>query len=136
MTAPAQALQKAVFSALSGDAPLVALLGGPRLFDGAPTGTPFPYVTFGRTSVYDWSTDSDNGTEQLFSLHVWSRAKGRKEALAIMERIEARVGAGLGALEGHHLVNLRLEFSETRFDEDLSVQHGLMRYRAVLEAAG
>lgn len=134
MTAPAGALQRAVFQALDGDAALVALMGGQRVFDGAPAGTSFPYLTFGRTSVYDWSTDTERGTEQLFSLHVWSRAKGRRETQDIMERIETRLAEGLEALDGHHLVNLRLEFSETRFDEDLSVQHGLMRFRAVLEA--
>lgn len=133
MTQAAQALQKAVFTALAGDAALVALLGGARVFDGAPTGTPFPYITFGRTSVYDWSTDTDSGTEQLFTLHVWSRERGRKQAQAIMERVRDRLAETLGALEAHRLVNLRLEFSEMRFDEDLSVQHGLLRFRAVLE---
>ena len=133
MTAATSALQKGVFASLAGDPALLALLGGARIFDGPPANTPFPYVTFGRTSVFDWSTGTEDGTEQLFSLHVWSRAKGRKEALEIMARIEARLEEGLGALDGWHLVNLRLEFSETRFDEDLSVQHGLLRFRAVLE---
>ena len=38
-------------------------------------------------------------------------------------------------LDGHALVNLRLEFSEVRFDDDQSVYHGLLRFRAVTEPA-
>ena len=48
-------LQKAVFEALAGDAALAALIGT-RIFDHAPANVAFPYVTFGRTSIYDWST--------------------------------------------------------------------------------
>ncbi len=133
MTAPAAELQKAIYAALAGDAGLVGLLGGVHVHDHAPANVPFPYVTFGRTSVYDWSTGTENGTEQLLTLHVWSKAKGKAEAHGLMDAITARLDqAGLD-LEGHHLVNLRLEFSEIVFDEDLSVHHGLLRFRAVTE---
>ena len=39
-------------------------------------------------------------------------------------------------LDGHTLVNMTLEFAEARYDEDLSVHHGLLRFRAVTEPAG
>ena len=65
-------------------------LVGTRIFDHAPANVAFPYITFGRTSVYDWSTGTESGTEQLFTLHVWSKAKGKKEVLEIME-LAARV---------------------------------------------
>ena len=70
MTAPVADLQKAVFQILAGDNALAALLGGAKIFDHAPADVRFPYVTFGRTSVYDWSTDTESGTEQLFTLHI------------------------------------------------------------------
>jgi len=124
MTAAAADLQKALFEALKGDA---------ALFDHAPASVAFPYITFGRTSVYDWSTCTESGTEQLFTLHVWSKARGKAETLAIMEIVRRRLGGGALALDGHHLVNLTFEFAEARFDEDLSVYHGLLRYRAVME---
>lgn len=134
MTAPAAELQKAVFAALAGDAPLAAALGGSKIYDHVPPGTAFPYITFGRTSVYDWSTGTESGTEQLFTLHVWSKAHGRAEALAIVERIGALLHDRPLVLDGHALVNLRQEFSEVRQDEDLDVYHGLARFRAVTEA--
>ena len=135
MTAAAADLQKALFEALKGDAALISALGGAKLFDHAPASVAFPYITFGRTSVYDWSTCTESGTEQLFTLHVWSKARGKAETLAIMEIVRQRLGGGALALDGRHLVNLTFEFAEARFDEDLSVYHGLLRYRAVMEDA-
>jgi hypothetical protein len=135
MTAPAAELQKAVFSALAADAAVTALLGTGKIFDHAPAHVTFPYITFGRTSIFDWSTGTESGTEQLFTLHVWSKAKGKKETLAIMEAAKALLDDGALELDEHHLVNMRLEFAEERHDEDLSVHHGLLRFRAVTEPA-
>ena len=133
MTSPALELQKAVFDTLAGDAALTAALGGARIHDHAPANVAFPYMTFGRTSIYDWSTGTETGTEQLFTLHVWSKAKGKKEALELMELARARLEAGGLTLAGQTLVNLTFEFAEVRYDEDLAVHHGLLRFRAVTE---
>lgn len=134
MGSPVAELQKAIHAALAGDAALTALLGGVRVYDQTPASVPFPYITFGRTSVYDWGTGTESGTEQLLTLHVWSKGKGKKEAHELMDAVATRLhDAGL-ALESHSLVNLRLEFSDVVFDEDLSVHHGMLRFRAVTEA--
>ena len=136
MAAAAIELQKAIFAALAGDAGLVAALGGQRIHDHAPAHAPFPYVTFGRSSCYDWSTASEDGAEHVFTLHVWSKAKGKSQAAAIMALIRARLhDAGL-SLSGHVLVNLREEFAEIRFDDDHDVYHGTIQLRAVTEPAG
>jgi hypothetical protein len=133
MTAPAAELQKAIFAALGSDAALTAALGGSRIFDQARANVAFPYITFGRTSVYDWSTGTERGTEQLFTLHIWSKAKGSKETLEIMEMARWVLDDKSLPLDGHYLVNLRLEFAEARYDDDLAVHHGLLRFRAVTE---
>ena len=133
MTASANDLQKAVFAALSGDADVIAGLGGAKIFDNAPANVVFPYMTFGRTSIYDWSTGTESGTEQLFTLHVWSKAKGKQEAQGIMELARVRLHDQPLALDSHALVNCRMEFAEVRYDDDLAVYHGLLRFRAVVE---
>lgn len=134
MTAAAAELQKSIFGVLMGDADLVAALGGVRVYDHAPANVAFPYVTFGRTSVYDWSTATESGTEHLFTLHVWSKAKGKHEVHALMERIRSLLHDQPLMMDGFELVNLRLEFVEARFNEDLSVYHGMLRFRAAVEA--
>lgn len=129
----ANELQKAIFDTLKGDAGLIGLLGGAKIYDRAPANVVFPYITFGRTSIYDWSTGTESGTEQLITLHIWSKAKGKKETLDIMERAKALLHDQPLALETQALVNCRLEFAEARHDDDLDVYHGLLRFRAVSE---
>jgi hypothetical protein len=62
MASPVAELQTAIHAALVGDAALVTLLGGVRVYDQTPASVPFPYITFGRTSVYDWDTATESGT--------------------------------------------------------------------------
>ena len=135
MTAPAAELQKAIFAELGGDAALLAALGGKRIFAEAPPSVAYPYIGFGRTGVYDWSTGGEKDTEQLFTLHIWSKAKGEAETMAIMELARAELADKVLALDGHQSVDLRLEFAEARYDEDLAVHHGLLRFRALATTA-
>lgn len=134
MTAASADLQKAMFAALTANAALIALMGGARIFDRAPTDAAFPFVTFGRASVFDWSTSTEDGLEHLVTLHVWSKAKGRKEAFAVLDAVRAALGTPL-SLDSQHLVSFRFEFAEVTFDDDISVHHGLLRLRAVTESA-
>ncbi|WP_163269009.1 DUF3168 domain-containing protein [Chelativorans alearense] len=134
MSAATLDLQEAVFAALTNDAALVAALGGVRFHDLTPAGLSFPYVTFGRATAYDWSTGTEEGSEHFFTLNTWSKRKGRREVLALMELVRGALhGEELG-LAGHRLVNLRLESSEVRYDEDLGAYHGALHFRAVVEA--
>ena len=135
MTSPAAELQKAILAALGADADLTAALGGAKIYDDAPLHVGFPYITFGLTSVYDWSTSTESGTEQLFTLHVWSKAHGKAEALAIIEAARAVLDDASLTLDGHQLVSLRFDFAEAQFDDDLILYHGLLRFRALTEAA-
>ena len=125
-------LQKAIFETLGANAALTEVVGT-RIFDHAPANAAFPYITFGRTSVYDWSTGTESGTEQLFTLHAWSKSKGKKEVLEIMELARETLHDAPLDLDGHRLVNLRLEFSEARYDDRNEGHHGLLRFRAVTE---
>lgn len=136
MPMAAAELQRAIFDALRADAALTALLGGAaKIIDHAPADIAFPYISFGRVSAYDWSTATETGSEHIVSLHVWSKGKGKKEALAILARAEVLLhDQPLDLSSGYTLVNLRAEFSEVRYDEDQMVYHGVGRFRAVVEA--
>lgn len=133
MTAAALDLQEAVFAALASDTALTAAFGGANFHDLTPSGLAFPYVTFGRASAFDWSTGTEEGSEHLFTLHVWSKAKGRREALTLMEKVRAALHCKDLALTGRQLVNLRLQSTDLKFDEDLSGFDGAMHFRAVVE---
>lgn len=132
MSASAE-LQRAIHEALASEPELTAILGSGRIHDMAAANVPYPYITLGRTSMYDWSTGTELGTEHLVTLHIWSKAKGKREAHEIMDLVANRLHDAELDLEGHHLVNLRLEFSEIVYDENVSVHHGLLRFRAATE---
>ena len=127
------ALQAAIFATLAGDPGLTALVGPPRIFDDVPQDAPFPYISFGVSIDRDWSTSTEPGDEHLATLHVWSRARGRREADAILGALRAALHDRALTLDGHRLVNLRHEFSEARADPDSDTYHGIFRLRAVTE---
>jgi hypothetical protein len=84
MSSASWALQQAIFARLTADAPLIALLGGARVYDDVPQAAAFPYLTFGQSTARDWSTGSDDGNEHILTLHVWSQANGKRQAHEIM----------------------------------------------------
>jgi len=129
------ALQQAVFARLTSDAALTALLGGARVYDDVPVRAAFPYVTFAQGAERDWSTGNEAGAEHALVLHVWSRAGGRKELLAIMEALRVSLHDAALTLTGHRLINLRHEASEVRREGDGETYHGIVRLRAVTEPA-
>jgi len=129
-------LQKAIRDALKADPGLLSLLGAASIFDDVPPGIPFPYVTFGRSTAYDWSTDTDSGREHLVTVHIWSRIGGKKETLAIMEAVERVLSTANLAMPGNRLVNFALQYEEARYEEQNDGYHGILRYRAVTEPLG
>lgn len=128
------ALQQAFHDRLVSDGAVLALLGGPRVYDDVPVRAEFPYVTFGQSIERDWSTGSEDGHEHTVTLHVWSRAHGRKEAKAVLAAARAALHDASLPLDGFRLVNLRHEYSDARREPDGDTYHGTARFRAVTEA--
>jgi len=135
MPSSSWALQQSLLGKLARDATLLSLLGAPRVYDDVPQGADFPYLTFGHSLARDWSTGTDEGSEHILTLHVWSQAKGRKEAHEIMGAVRSALHDQVLSLTGHRLINLRHEFSEARREPDGEIYHGIVRYRAVTEPA-
>ncbi len=127
------ALQQAVYSALIGDLAVTSLLGGPHVYDDVPQGKDYPYLTFGQSSLRDWSTGSDDGAEHIFTLHVWSREAGRKQVYELMAALRTALHERALAMTGFALINLRHEFSDARREPDGDTYHGTVRFRAVSE---
>ncbi|MYZ50468.1 DUF3168 domain-containing protein [Propylenella binzhouense] len=136
MTAsPALALQAAAFAALAGDAALAGLLGGARIHDSVPRNAPAPYVHLDEAILRDWSTGSEAGAEVRFAIAVITPADGRAQAFAIAERIRALLHDAPLALDGHRLVNLRHQATETKKVRDRTLRRADLTFRAVIEPA-
>ena len=126
-------LQKSIAQALKSDVALSALLGGSRVYDFVPQRAAYPFVSLGNMVSRDWSTGSERGDEHVLSLHVWSKAKGKKQCLEILSAVRRVLHDVELVVEDHQLVNLRYQFSDARLDPDGETFHGIMRFRAVTE---
>jgi hypothetical protein len=130
---PSWSLQQAVFAALAADARLTALIGPGRIWDDVPQGAALPYVTLGPVTTEDWSTGTEHGTEHLLAVHVWSGARGKKQAHEVLGAIQAALHDRPLSLAGHRLINLRHQRSDIRRTPDGRAIHGTIRFRAVTE---
>jgi hypothetical protein len=133
MASASWALQQSIFAALTGDAALANLLGGPRVYDDVSVRAEFPFMTFAQSNERDWSTGTEAGEEHFLTLHIWSRAHGRKETQEIIGAVREVLHDQSLSLSGYRLVNLRHEFSDARREADGETYHGIVRYRAVTE---
>ena len=132
MTSAGLELQKALLALLKADGALEKQIEG-RIYDRVPDKAEFPYVTLGSSNIYDWSTGTERGSEHLFTLNIWSRASGRKSVFTIMNLIDRLLAQPQLTLVGHRLVNLALQFSQARAEDNRDGYLGVLRYRAVTE---
>jgi len=133
MSSASFALQQAVYAKLTATAALTTLLGGQRVYDEVPVRAEFPYVSFGPGFERDWATGSEAGSEHTMTLHVYSRAHGRKEVDDVLALLREALHDLPLTLSGHRLVNLRHEASDARRESDGVTYRGIARFRAVTE---
>lgn len=133
MISSALALQQAIVATLANDSGVLAALGGSRIYDDTPQPAAFPYATIGQTTARSADSDLSSTDEHIFTLHIWSRARGRREALAIADAIRLALHDKPLTLTAHKLINLRHDFSDARRERDGDTIHGTVRFRAVTE---
>jgi hypothetical protein len=125
------ALQTAIYQRLTGDATLMATLAG--VHDQVPEEAAFPYVTLGEDTAVDLGTKSEPGQDITVTLHAWSRARGRREVKEILARIYDLMHEQALTVAGFSHVLTRFAFGATFRDPDGLTQHGVARYRIVVQ---
>ncbi len=133
LDSPALAVRAAIHAALAADTPLLALLGGAKIYDVPPKEADFPFVALGEAVVADWSTATEAGTEHQLTLHVFTRSGGRAEAYAVAAAVQEALHDAPLTLAAHRLANLRATTAEVVRESDGRTFHGLVRFRAVTE---
>ena len=123
------ALQQAIYTALTGDGTLMAMITG--VHDHVPQETAFPYVTIGEASAVAWRTVGADGMEVTLVMHAWSRSRGHREVKQIMAEIHRILHEANLTVPGHVLVWLRYGFSPAIADNDGATYHGIARYKAL-----
>lgn len=128
------ALRRAIRDRLLADAPLVAKLGGARVYDEAPRDAPAPYVVFAQSEARDWSTMTETGAEHLVTLEVWSEKTGAREALDIAGRVADLLHEGpLPMMGGATCVHARIASLETSRQGANRFVRARMKLRALVE---
>jgi hypothetical protein len=130
---PLFALKRAIHARLVGDAPLLALLGGPRVYEEAAKGLAAPYLVFGEARLRDWSTVSDRGHEHALTVDALAADPGALAVLALAERVETLLHDAPLPLDGHRLVNLTVIGIDLRRDGREPIRRAVTRLRAVTE---
>jgi hypothetical protein len=131
-----RALIAAIRSAAGDDTAVQALLGSPaRIYDEPPPDVVFPYATLGRVESRASDASAVESQEHFVTLHVWSRYSGRAEALDAIGALRAALHNAALSISGRRLVFLFAQFSDVFRAGDGRTTHGVLRLRALTEAA-
>jgi hypothetical protein len=124
------ALQAAIFTALTQDSGVTALVGA-HVYDALPTGTmPETYVSLGRERVRDASDQSGDGALHSLDISVLTSQSGFSGAKAVAAAIsDALHGADLPLSRGK-LIFLRFDRAEARKIDSNAGREIRLRFRA------
>jgi len=129
------AFQDAVLTRLSADPGVQAALGDPaRIFDDAPDGTAFPYLTVGR-GVSEPKVASDvDLIEHRLTLHLWTRDIARRDTKYMLGVIRAATHEASFALTGGFtLISCRAVYADVFRTSDSRLAHGVLRLQALIQ---
>lgn len=134
-----QALQSAIYSALSGDATLVALLssewGLTPIFADVPQVAEaeddayFPYLSFGPETSTEFDDKTQEGGNAVIQINAWTRTADYVQAKAIADRIHAVLHNGDLTITGATHIATRIQSVAFDLDPDGSTRRALMLYR-------
>jgi len=128
--AVSSALQTAVFTALTGDAALAAVVGT-AIFDAPPEGTvPTTYIMLGPEDVRDLSDRSGQGARHDFTVSVVTDADGFQGAKAVAGAVSDALTAGLPALARGRVITLNFLKARARREAAGQVRRIDLTFRA------
>lgn len=133
MSAAAE-LQKAVISQLAATAAVTSYLGQ-RIYDNAPQGAVFPFLSLGPGQELDDSADCIDGSECFLQLDIWTQEGGSQlSAKMICGAVrKALHGKDLALAAGFGLVSLEVQSIRFEPDPDEKIAHGIVTVRAIID---
>jgi hypothetical protein len=136
MTAVGTALsqvQGAIATKLKGDSTLMGLVTG--VFDMAalPENQAFPYVTLADTTEVQDDTLDFRTYDGTYLLHIWTQARGFKQAQTILARVNILLHRQVLSLSSQSHIGTWFLNAQQIEDEDGITQHVAPRYRIVVQ---
>jgi hypothetical protein len=131
MASSANALQAAIYTRLTGDATLVAMIGADAVFDRRMTGRSMPYLVLSEITTSDFAPGAE---EHEVKIEAWSDAEGRRQSQEIAARVKALLDGEALSLNGFSLINLTHSRTRARREPKTKAQVAEMVFRAVTES--
>lgn len=133
----AENLQRALYDALTGNAPLMALITGvyadvqqPNLPEDDAL---FPYVVIGQDNLTPFDTKTDNGASALCQIDIWSRSNNLLEAKTVARAIYDVLQKGnLTITDADHILT-RIENQVFSKDPDGHTKRGMVMARVIYD---
>ena len=137
MTAFALVTQQAIYDTLTGNVPLMAAVVSvsdnvPQPSDAGDAAN-FPYITIGEDVLTDISTDLELMAQVSITIHLWSRATGRKETKTIQGLIYDALNRANIVQAGYKFININQVQCDSRLESDGFTRHGIQTYNLLLE---
>ncbi len=134
MTWAPKETQRTIYTLLSGDAALIALIGSGKVFDHVPDNTAYPYVVLHITPWNDRGSHNTEGFETEFQITTWYRAPGRGDLK--VQDIQARIDTLLHTVDisisGWNTLVLRRTFVDILTDDDGVTKQGIQRFKLLI----
>jgi hypothetical protein len=141
MPSPDNALQAGLYVRLTAYDPLLAALGGQKVYDYVSPKLAAPYVVIGEDTLTGDNTKTELGWDCTVTIHVWDFERaGRKSVKTLLSlvydalhRQEDQI-----TLAGFSLVEIVNEFQTTIQETGIEGEndhyyHGIARYRALID---
>lgn len=125
------AIQAAVYSILSNDAALSAMIEG--VYDDVDENQAFPYVTIGESTHNEWDTGDTLGDDATITIHTWSRGRGKKQTKEIQGAIYNALHRVETSQTGYDFVTIQWQDSTSLIDADGKTRHGVQNFRILIE---
>ena len=130
-SSPMWAIQVAVRNALLADTDITDVVTG--VYDHVPETAGFPYITVGEATETSDNTHNTFGHQTTVTLHIWTRQRGHKQGLELLQSVKAALDRQPLTVDGRHTVLIRHEFTQTLRDPDPEVRHIPARFRVITQ---
>lgn len=132
MSDPSLELQAAIVAVLKGNSPPIA---GARVYDAAPVGAIFPYVTLGDCQVLPDKAECIDGVEVYPQIDVWSRGVGYGEVKLLAKSILLLLDDIPLSVVGFNTVVFEVQDVRYLRDPDGLTRHAAITFHGILTPA-
>lgn len=129
-------IQRAIITRLKASAPIVAatvsITDHSAQVPPANEAAKFPFIQIGDDIVSTFPTDDSSNIEAVVRLHVWSVARGSKQAKEILDLIRADLDRAEISVTGFSLISIDPIQSFVVLDPDGKTRHGVIEFRLII----